>query len=108
MTEIWYRVEAKRYANYDPWAEFEQPSGSHLKLNLQEYKVIRHTPKGVVVLDGRERFVLGNSLRQLCVPTKEAAYNDLVCRQEKYIRIREARIKDAKEAIRAAKRAITK
>ena len=74
MIEVWWRAEDKRYANWDPWAEFEQPSGSHLKIDVIPYIVDRHTPKGVFLETGD--FVLGKANKQFAVPTKELALLD--------------------------------
>lgn len=84
--EYWFRADDKRYANYDPWAEFEQPSGSHVVIEIFPFIVERHTPKGVFVRSwkGDEVFVLGNSIRQLCVPTIKLALYDLMKRKEKH------------------------
>lgn len=85
--EYWFRADDKRYANYDPWAEYEQPEGSHVQIVISPFLVTRHTPKGVFVrgwLDMQETYVLGNSIKQLCVPTIQFALYDLMKRKEKH------------------------
>ena len=102
--EVWWRADDKRYANYDPFAEFEQPSGSHLVLELTPYVVVRHTPKGVWLRSyfGSEFFVLGNALRQKAVPTKELAIRDLIARKRRHVEGSRARLKRAEEHLEAA------
>lgn len=103
--EYWFRADDKRYANYDPWAEFEQPSGSHLTIEITPYLVTRHTPKGVFVrhwFDNHEIYVLGNSVRQLCVPTIEFALYDLIKRKEKHVQMSQFRMSRAEEHLNAA------
>lgn len=102
--EHWWRAEDRRYANYDPWAEFEQPSGSHLVVELRPFPVLRHTAKGVW-LDcgfGRKRFVLGEATKQFAVPTRELALADLVARKERHVAGARARLAQAQEHLDAA------
>lgn len=106
MTEIWWRAEDKRYANYDPWAEFEQPSGSHLKIELHPYAVERHTPKGVFLY--HHGFVLGTATKQFAVPTKELALQDLIARKKLHVLFSKARLAQAEEHLLAATRALEK
>lgn len=95
--EVWWRAEVNRYANYDPFEEFEQGGGSHLQLELIPYQVVRTTPKGVVLRGfmGPEFFQLGNAIRQTAVPTIQLALTDLLFRKEKHVRMAKARLKDA-------------
>lgn len=98
-SDVWYRADDKRYANYDPWAEFEQPSGSHCKIEITRYIVIRTTPKCVFIQDwlGHEYKVLGKAIRQHAVPTIELAIKDLIERKKKHVKMSEYRLKEAKE-----------
>lgn len=107
-SEVWWRADDKRYANYDPWAEYEQPSGSHLMIELTPYIVTRHTPKGVFVRPffGGEQFVRGPAKKQLAVPTKALALQDLVRRKERHVAGAEARAAQAREHLEAAKKAL--
>ena len=102
--ELWWYAKDRRYANYDPWAEFEQPSGSHLVLELDWYVVVRHTPKGVWLrapFQG-EFFVRGNAIRQRAVPTKELAIRDLVARKKRHVAGAAARLARAQQHLAAA------
>lgn len=96
--EIWWRADIRSYANYDPFAEFEQPGGSYDVIELTPFEVIRHTPKGVWVRSfmGHNRFVRGAAIRQICVPTKELALADLVERKKIHARMSQVRADRAK------------
>lgn len=98
--EVWWRADDRRYANYNPFEEFEQDSGSHIVIELTPFIVHKHTPKGVWVsrFMGDKQFVLGNAIRQTCVPTKELALQDLVCRKEKHHRMALMRADEAAKA----------
>lgn len=104
--DVWWRADDKRYANYDPWAEFEQPSGSHLVLELTPYVVRRHTPKGVWLgtYYGADVFVRGKAIRQQAVPTVELAIRDLVARKARHVAGCQARLQQAEQHLRAAER----
>lgn len=101
--EVWWRAEDRRYANYDPWAEFEQPSGSHLVLHLTPYMVTQHTPKGVWLKGsmGEKHFVLGSATKQHAVPTIELAIKDLMARRKHHVAMCQARLNRAKEHLSA-------
>lgn len=102
--DLWWRAEDRRYANYDPWAEYEQPSGSHLAIEMRPYRFVRATPKGVWLADffGGEHFVLGTATRQLAVPTKALALQDLVARKKRHVWGAEARAARARQHLAAA------
>lgn len=105
---MWWRADDKRYANYDPWAEFEQPSGSHLVIEFTPFQVVKYTPKGVRLRDwiGYEFFVLGDAIRQKAVPTKALALQDLVRRKEKHAEMAQRRADIAKQHLDAAIKAL--
>lgn len=107
--EVWWRADDRRYANYDPFAEFEQDSGSHVVIELTPFIVHKHTPKGVWVSQfmGDKQFVLGNAIRQICVPTKELALHDLVCRKEKHLRMAKMRAREAAKTLLLAQQSLT-
>ena len=102
--EVWWRADDKRYANYDPWAEFEQPSGSHLVLELTPYVVVRHTPKGVWLQSYFGCFVLGTATKQQAVPTVELAIRDLIARKTKHVAFARARLRKAEAHLEAAEK----
>jgi hypothetical protein len=106
--DVWWRADDKRYANYDPWAEFEQPSGSHLVIELTPFEVVKYTPKGVRLRNwiGYEFFVLGTATSQKAVPTQELALRDLVKRKEIHAEMAQKRADRAKEHLDVAKKAL--
>lgn len=101
---VWWRAEDRRFADYDPWAEFEQPNSSHLRIVLTPYKVVRSTPKGVWLDNGR--FVCGVTTKQFAVPTPALALADLAARKQRHVAGCEARLCRAKQHLGAAKRAL--
>lgn len=104
--EHWWRAEDRRYADYDPWAEFEQPTSSHLAVEIRCYPVVRHTPRGVW-LDcgfGGKRFVRGDAVKQFAVPTRELALADLIARKKRHVAGAQARLRRAEEHLAAAER----
>jgi hypothetical protein len=108
--DVWWRADDKRYANYDPWVEYEQPSGSHLVLELTPYVLVRHTPKGVWLRSyfGTEIFVLGTATRQQAVPTMELAIRDLVARKQRHVQGCQARLQRAQAHLEAAEKWLEK
>lgn len=106
-SDVWWRASAKTYTNYDPFAEFEQPSGSHIVIELQPFEVVKYTPKGVWLRGwlGERFFQLGNAIRQRAVPTKEAALQDLVKRKERHLSIMQARTESVRQALIKAENA---
>jgi hypothetical protein len=104
--DVWWRADDRRYANYDPWAEWEQPEGSHLRIELRSYLVVGYTPKGVWLSDafGGRIFVLGTAIRQTAVPTKELALQDLVARKVRHVQGCQARLAQAREHLEAAQK----
>lgn len=99
----WFRVEDRRYANYDPWAEFGQPSGSHLVLVVHSYALLRHTPRGVWLSSPTEKFfVKGTSTKQRAVPTIDLAIADLIARKKHHVIKSQYRLSRAEEHLTAA------
>lgn len=102
--DVWWRADDRRYANYDPWAEFEQPSGSHLQMHMTAYVVDSYTPRGVWLRDifGGRTFVLGVAVKQFAVPTRELAIRDLVARKQRHADGCRGRLRRAEEHLEAA------
>lgn len=102
-SDVWYRANDKRYANYDPFAEFDQPTGSHLRIEITRYTVERYMPKSVLLRDmfGNNVRVLGNAVRQHAVPTIELALLDLKARKETHVRMSQLRADRAREHLDA-------
>jgi hypothetical protein len=105
-SDVWWRAEDLRYANYDPWAEFEQPSGSHLQLTMTPYIVDSYTPRGVWLrgILGDRTFVLGTATKQHAVPTRELAIRDLIARKKRHVDGCKARLARAEEHLDAAQK----
>ena len=95
--EIWYRCELKHYSTCHLTEYGTEVYGSSSKIEYTEYHVKKHTPKGVrlEVCFGNDRFVLGTSVRQLAVPTKELALNDAVERKRKHVYFSKNRLSSA-------------
>lgn len=73
MTEVWYRY-------------FDLIGWENAKPRLQECKVLRHTPRGVVLdFYGEEKFVLSTARRRWAYPTKELALDSYIQRKRKQI-----------------------
>lgn len=108
--EHWWRAEDKRYADYDPWAEFEQPNSSHLQINITAYPVVKHTAKGVWLDCGYlgKRFVRGEAIRQFAVPTRDLALKDLIARKKRHVEGCEARLFRAQEHLASAEWVLSK
>lgn len=102
MPEIWWRADDKRYAVFDEWGE--DLTGSTLQIVLTPVKVLRHTPKGVILED--HGFQRGEALRQHAVPTKELALQDLIARKRVQISFCQHRLNRAKEHLEGAERAL--
>lgn len=97
MTEVFYRYEDVMYA--PSLDEFDNPSGpSKLVVHLREYKVLRHTPCGVRLTDGR--FVNTQRRKQFAHATKELAKASFIARKERQAAIYQARVNRAERAIR--------
>jgi hypothetical protein len=103
----WYRYEDFREADYDPWAEYEQPSSNHAALRLRKFLVLKETPKGVW-LDGDrgygnytgKTFVLKEANKRWACPTIEEAEESWRARKAKQAKIYTARLRSIEEAIK--------
>jgi hypothetical protein len=95
--EEWYRYEDVRYA--PPLDEWDEPVGqSRLEVVLHRYRVKHHTPTGVRLTCGK--FVSRVTHKRYACPTLEEAKESFVARKKKQIAIYEARIYQAKEALK--------
>ncbi len=105
--EIWYRYNDVHYA--PPLDELYRPCGKgQVKLELREFKVLRHTPKGVwlVYLIGTwtggeedKRFVLRDSRKRYACPTKEEALVSYTARKKSQVSKLRAQLSSAEEAL---------
>ena len=104
--EVWYRYENRRYAPSPDEFGYSAGRGEHI-IHLREYRVVKHTPKGVWLEQhfGGRRFVLSGSTKQFACPTVEAAKVSFIARKTRQARIYRSRMDDAEEAIRLVKKA---
>jgi hypothetical protein len=100
--EVWFRVEDRRFASLD---EFEDALPGRVYVELYEYEVISHTPKGVWVYDyyGHPKFVLRAARKRWACPTKEEAIQSFLARKERQIKILRNQLSQATTAIQLAK-----
>lgn len=102
INEYWYRYEDVRYAA--PVNEYDEPVGlGTLKVNLREFPVMRHTPKGVWLggasnFGNYERFVCHEWTKKFACPTIEEAQVSFLARKSRQMRIYKARLRDAELA----------
>jgi hypothetical protein len=95
VAETWYRYEDIVYASiYDD-------GPGRLVVELREYEVLRHTPKGVWLTMGfgDKRFVLRGAHKRFACPTKLEARESFIARKRRQIRIHEAQAARARSAI---------
>lgn len=106
-SEVWWRADDKRYANFDPWDE-DGCSGSHLRIEFTPFEVVRHTPRGVWLRGwmGSPFFVNGLAAKQTAVPTQALALKDLIARKKLHVYFAGARLKRAEEHLEAAEKAL--
>lgn len=112
----WYRYEDRRTANYDPWAEYDQPEGYHITLHERKYKFIRSTPKGAWISmdffhyrDGDpKKFILASATKQFACPTRELALLSYIARKNRQVSILSKQCKDAETARRLGEIALTR
>lgn len=97
--EVWFRYEDFRVSNgVDEW---ENSLGSHTAIRLVKLRVVKHTPKGVRLEDGK--VVIKDHHKKYALPTKELALESFLARKNREIEIYTCRIQHAKEAIELAK-----
>lgn len=86
------------------WYHFDDPLDGFSDPWLQEFQVVRETPKCVVFKTwDRERFVLKDPAgRRYCYPTRELALESYLIRKRRQIQILAARHDQAKDYLQAA------
>ena len=103
MTEVWYRYEETLWA--PSLNEWEEPVGrGSISIRLQEFPVLKHTPKGVWLFTffGDKRFVLRDARKRFACPTKEEALESFIARKKRQATIFESRARNARLAIKLA------
>jgi hypothetical protein len=102
--EVWYRY----LRAYDGSISlFESSNEENKKIQLQELKVIKTTPKGVWLFDERfykDRFVLFDSHKQYACKTIEEAKTSFLKRRLKQIEILKGQLKVAETDLHAAQK----
>lgn len=84
-----YRYKEVRYSNYI------------LMLVKMEFEVIKETPKGYWIDNyGKKRFVLKDSTKRYACLTPEDAFISYQARKKRQIKILEAKLAEAKAALR--------
>jgi len=76
-------------------------TGSRVKLQLHEYRVLKETPRGVRIDDYSDggRFISRDWHKQWACPTVEEARQSYIARKRRQVRILEARLATAREAM---------
>ena len=110
MEEYWYRYED--YLEAPPLDQFDEHSGeATLRITLRKFKVTKHTPKGVKLIQvfgdftssGPERLVLNKAHKKYACPSKEEARISFLARKKKQLLIHQARCRQAEAAIHKMK-----
>ena len=100
LEPTWFRVEARHYVSTDEYGDIV---GGSSNLQLIEYRVIRHTPRGAWLDNaGSSKFVLRDMqhrARAFAAPTIEQAKADFKLRKQYRIKKLEAQIHRAKVEI---------
>jgi hypothetical protein len=101
--EGYYRFDDYVIA-YGEEDEFDSKIPPRVGVTLRRFRVMKHTPKGVW-LDltwGKRRFVLNDSRKRFAHPSKEEARDSFLARKGRQVRILEARLEIAREALKHA------
>jgi hypothetical protein len=108
--EYWYRYRSFRESTgLDEWSE--KSSGYCIRLGCFEYRVIKHTPKGVWLQEpycsGR-KFVLKDARKRFACPTKREALLSYIARQKRRLLILKGQTEDSEMGLRVADRMLLK
>lgn len=98
--DIWYRYEDVQYAaSLD---EFDNPVGvGRLAVNERQYQVVKVTPKGVRLNNGR--VVLDSSNKKFACPTQKLAKESFIKRKERQVSILSRQLERAQKSIQLVK-----
>lgn len=109
--EFWYRYVDVQYAGgTDQWGD-PLPEAGPVKVHLEQFRVEKHTPKGVWLsgIDVRDchgghhpswRFVRLDTNKRFACPTIAEARESFLARKRRQIQIHTARIRRAEKAMR--------
>lgn len=101
MVDFWYRYKDVRYSSgVDVFGE-SLPGPGRLEIVLEEFQVIKYTPKGVWLRlwDNKNRFVLKGSCKRFACPTLEEAKVSFIARKKRQYTINKHSMEQAQEAI---------
>ena len=87
--------------------QFDNPIPGLPRINVttQEFKVVKHTPKGVWIESyGMPRFVLDGSRKRYACPTLQEAKESFQARKKTQIRILKAQLNRAQRALELSER----
>jgi len=101
--EVWYRYEEVRYSpGTDEYGD-PLPYRGRLEVKLDEYEVIKTTPKGVWIRlyswGNEKRFILRGARKRYACPTKEEAIESFRARKERQRRILTSQLEDVNDAL---------
>lgn len=108
--EYWYRYRAFRESTGIFDNEWSESCGYHIRLSCFEYRVIKHTPKGVWLqqpYSPDKKFVLKNAKKRFAYPTKREALISYIARQKRRLLILKSQIKDSEMGLRVADRMLS-
>lgn len=105
--EYWYRYHAFRESTGIFDSEWSESCGYHIRLSCFEYRVIKHTPKGVWLQQPYrpdKKFVLKDAKKRFVYPTKREALISYIARQKRRLLILRSQIKDSEMGLSVADR----
>lgn len=95
MDEVWNAEVWYRYANYP-----DGPDNTTV-IYLQEWPVVKHTPKGVWLgIYGQKKFVLNDARKRYAYPTIELAKKSFIARKQHQIARLRSQLKHAEMALK--------
>jgi hypothetical protein len=108
--EYWYRYLAfcESAGIFDN--EWSESCCYDIRLSCFEYRVIKHTPKGVWLRQPYcmgEKFVLKDARKRFAHPTKREALISYIARQKRRILILNSQIRDSEMGLRVADRMLS-
>lgn len=111
---IFYRYEAREYADIDRDGEFVSPTIPNPKLELSKYRLIHETSKGYWIgLEGFhsdvwKKWVSKTSRKRFAYPSKEEALAAYIKRTEKRVKILKRQIWSSEISLGFAKSLVNK
>jgi len=98
-----YRFEDVSYGILNEW---EEVSGSYVRVEERTYDVLKETPKGYWInlwsFEYEKKWVSKEAKKRFAYPTREEAMTNFKARKGRQIQILESQLKKAKEALNIA------